>query len=98
MSTQTKGVLLGIEVLILKFAHAHAEKCSQAGYVFHAQIDPTVLGAAARASGLAGETHALDNQPATLQNSSHKNQRNRRQTEAAVSAAAELSRLRLIEI
>jgi hypothetical protein len=66
VSTQTKGELRAIEVLILKFARAHAEKCSQAGYVFHAQIDPTVLRAAARASGLAGETHALDNQPATL--------------------------------
>ena len=41
-------------------ADAHVEEGSQAGHVFFAQINPALLGAAACASGLAGETHGLD--------------------------------------
>ena len=64
---ETKGVLRGIEVLTLKFGCAHAGKLSQAaGYVFHAQIDPTLLREAAPAPGLAGETHVLHNQSRSL--------------------------------
>jgi len=60
LHTQTDRVLCGIDIHTLKLAGAHSLKRGQTGHIFHAQIDETLLCAAARASGLAGETHRVD--------------------------------------